>query len=144
MFTMTNPRFVGIPEDRVFMAITRTPPPANAGSQVKRDYKELLSNLAKCLELHKGLKKRLKEASKLRPLILDNPEAKLMQGYKRKHHGIVTDNEKDLVKDWLFNTCPLVSALPYQRDEIIVGKCPVTGEWRTCERTRVFVPVLQA
>jgi hypothetical protein len=80
---MTNPRFIGIPEDRVYMAITRTTlPPANAGSQVKRDYKESLSNLAKYLELHKGSKKRLKEASKLRPLILDNPEAKLMQGYK--------------------------------------------------------------
>ena len=38
----------------VFMAITRTPPPANAESQVKRDYKESLSNLAKYLELHKG------------------------------------------------------------------------------------------
>jgi hypothetical protein len=44
-------------QNTVFMAITRTPPPVNATAQVKLDYKESLSNLAKYLELHKKKKK---------------------------------------------------------------------------------------
>jgi hypothetical protein len=109
--------------------------------------------LAKFLELHKGSKQWLKEVSKLQPLILDNPRAKLVQGYKRKHHGIVTDNEKDQVKDWLFGTtCTLVSsASPNQRDEIIVGKCPVTGEpvkermylYQFCKRNEVYMDFIK-
>ncbi|MGL5936767.1 MAG: hypothetical protein ACRCZI_14225, partial [Cetobacterium sp.] len=119
-----------------FVLIAPTAPADDASNESWQHHKKLIDGCASYHGITGSAKKRLKEAAIVRRDILAAVEDRppLLQTHRRKIRSdkIVTDENKEIVRNWCLNHNQLVSTSPFQRDSRFVkdenGKKVMDGD----------------